>query len=269
MSQTYALTLAYNGLKFSGFARQKDPAISTVQETLERALATVLRLDAPLQTVCAGRTDAGVHALNQVVSFELQTPTFNAEQCAQIIRSLNALTPPNITVKELRPAQPSFSARFDALSREYRYYIFNKPYPPTFTRDFAWHIPQNINTNTLKIATNYLLGEHDFRSFCTSASAPPEKNTIRTITTLELIEQSIMGEELFTVRVVGNAFLHSMVRIIVGTLVEISIGKRDAEEIPHILTSATREAAGQTAPAHGLTLYHVEYPEELFHTFSK
>ena len=259
MSQTYALTLAYNGLKFSGFARQKDPAISTVQEALEQALATVLRLDVPPQTVCAGRTDAGVHALNQVVSFELSTPTFTAEQCAQIMRSLNALTPPDITVKELRPVQSGFSARFDALSREYRYYIFNKPYPPTFMRDFAWHFPQDINTNSLKIATNYLLGEHDFRSFCTSASAPPEKNTVRTITILELIEQDIMGEELLTIRIVGNAFLHSMVRIIVGTLVEIAAGKREAEEIPHILASATREAAGQTAPAHGLTLYQVKY----------
>jgi len=267
--QSYALTLAYNGLKFSGFARQKDPAIATVQETLEQAMATVLRLDSPLQTVCAGRTDAGVHALNQVVSFELPEPAFNQEQCAQIMRSLNALTPPDITVKDLHPAKQGFSARFDALSREYRYYIFNKPYPPTFAKDFAWHLPQNLDTIALKNATQYLLGEHDFRSFCTTASAPPEKNTMRKILSLDIIEESVMGEELIVIRIVGNAFLHSMVRIIVGTLVEIAAAKRSADEIPDILAAKDRARAGQTAPAHGLTLHHVEYAKETLHNVCK
>ena len=269
LPQSYALTLAYNGLRFSGFARQKDPAIVTVQETLEQALATVLRLDSPLQTVCAGRTDAGVHALNQVVSFELPEPIFDLEQCTQIIRSLNALTPPDISVKDLHPAKQGFSARFDALSREYRYYIFNKPYPPTFARDFAWHLPQNFDTTALKSATQYLLGEHDFRSFCTSASAPPEKNTMRKISNLDVIEQSFMGEELLVVRIVGNAFLHSMVRIIVGTLVEIATAKRVANEIPDILAAKDRTSAGQTAPAHGLTLHRVEYSKTALHNVCK
>ena len=267
--QSYALTLAYNGLKFSGFARQKDPAIATVQETLEQAMTTVLRLDSPLQTVCAGRTDAGVHALKQVVSFELPEPIFNPEQCAQIIRSLNALTPPDITVKDLHPAKQGFSARFDALSREYRYYIFNKPYPPTFARDFAWHLPQNLDTIALKNAAQYLLGEHDFRSFCTSVSAPPEKTTMRKILSLDIIEQNVMGEELIVIRIVGNAFLHSMVRIIVGTLVEVAAAKRSADEIPDILAAKDRARAGQTAPAHGLTLHRVEYPKATLHNVCK
>jgi len=275
-ADSYALTLSYKGSEFSGFARQKDASILTVQETLEQALATALRLEQPLLTVCAGRTDAGVHALEQVVSFELPAGMFSAsgkagtektgqaERCAQIVRSLNALTPESIRVLALRPARLGFSARFDALSREYRYYISNQAAPPIFTKDFAWHLPQKLDKDLMKRATIYLRGEHDFRSFCTAASAPPEKNTIRTISQIEIFEQQFFGEELLTVQIIGNAFLHSMVRIIVGTIQEVAAGKRDSEDLKSILSARKREAAGMTAPAQGLTLYKVQYPQGSF-----
>ncbi|MCL2745589.1 MAG: tRNA pseudouridine(38-40) synthase TruA [Coriobacteriia bacterium] len=261
---TYALTLSYEGLDFSGFARQKDDHITTVQGTLEQALATVLRLDTLPQTICAGRTDAGVHALSQVVSFELPGPGLDTTQCGQIVRSLNALTPASMSVRDLHLACGGFSARFDAISREYRYYIFNEPYPPTFAGGFAWHVPQKLNLDALRYAADYLLGEHDFRSFCTSSSAPAEKNTVREITTIEVLEHSFLGEQLITIRIVGNAFLHSMVRIIVGTLCEVAQGKRTPDDVLAILAAKDRSLAGQTAPAQGLIFHRVEYPAECF-----
>ena len=255
----YALTLAYEGSDYSGFARQKDPAIITVQEVLEQALATVLRLDIAPETVCAGRTDAGVHALAQVVSFELAGPALDARACGRIVRSLNAITPESMSVKLLQRTTEGFSARFDAQSREYRYYIANTIYPPIFSKNFAWHIPTQLDLDVMKNASQYLRGKHDFRSFCTSASAADDKNTVRELSMVEVFEQSHFGENLICIRIVGNAFLHSMVRIIVGTLVEIAAAKRGVDEIPSILNARKREAAGQTAPAHGLTLHKVEY----------
>ena len=258
---SYALTLSYEGSEFSGFARQKDSSIITVQEVLEQSLATVLRLDELPLTVCAGRTDAGVHALAQVVSFDLPEEVFDSKHAIQLIRSLNALTPESMSIQAVKPARPGFSARFDAVSREYRYYIYNQSSAPVFTKDFAWHLPQKLDVELMKRAIFYLRGEHDFRSFCTAASAPPEKNTIRTISHLEVFEQEFFGEKLLTIRIVGDAFLHSMVRIIVGTLQEVSAGKRGVDDITSILAAGSREAAGMTAPAQGLTLYRVKYPQ--------
>ncbi|MCL2403785.1 MAG: tRNA pseudouridine(38-40) synthase TruA, partial [Coriobacteriia bacterium] len=221
MMHTYMLSFSYEGADFNGFARQKEAHVVTVQETLEQALATVLRLEALPQTVCAGRTDAGVHALMQVLSFDLPGPALDVAQCSQIVRSLNAITPPSISVKGLRSVQAGFSARFDARSREYRYYIFNESRSPVFTKDFTWHVPKKLDLDALQCAANHLVGEHDFRSFCTSHSAPPEKNTVREIKTIEIFEQNTFGEDLIVIRIVGTAFLHSMVRIIVGTLQEV------------------------------------------------
>ncbi|MCL2605888.1 MAG: tRNA pseudouridine(38-40) synthase TruA [Coriobacteriia bacterium] len=256
---TYKLTLAYRGTDFSGFARQKDPAIRTVQEELEQALAIALRLDTPPHTVCAGRTDAGVHACAQVVSFSLDV-ALSTEQCIQMVRSLNALTARDISVSDLRQAPDGFSARFDAISRKYHYRIFNQSYPPIFAADYVWHLAQSFDIAEMQTAANYLLGEHDFRSFCTSATAEVIDNTMRTVTGIEIVEEVHLGESVLAIKVTGNAFLHSMVRIIVGTLVEVGTGKRSSADIPTILAACDRTVAGQTAPAHGLTLYKVEYP---------
>jgi len=267
----YVLNLSYDGTDFSGFAKQKDPKVTTVQDTVEQALKTCLRLPAVPETVCAGRTDAGVHALDQHLSFALNAATaadiplpLDGRQRKQIVRSLNALTSDSVSIRSLVPTTASFSARFDALSREYRYYIYNATTPPAFIRDFSWHVPQSLDLEAMILATNYLRGKHDFRSFCTKASAEPEKNTVREILEIEIFPQEIMGEELLTIRIVGTAFLHSMVRIIVGTLHEIGHSKRNPEDILHILAAQQREAAGQTAPAKGLILHKVNYPSAAF-----
>ncbi|MCL2680254.1 MAG: tRNA pseudouridine(38-40) synthase TruA [Coriobacteriia bacterium] len=260
---SYMLTLAYKGAGFSGFARQNDPAVRTIQEELEQALAVALRLDTPPQTVCAGRTDAGVHAAAQVVSFDLPL-LLDTRQCNQLLRSLNALTCAEISIAGLRRAAPGFSARFDALSRSYCYRIFNQVQPPIFTADFAWHVARPLDVQQMRLAADQLLGEHDFASFCSALAAKQAadegKSTRRTLTQIDIATQQCLGEEVLAITVTGNAFLHSMVRIIVGTLQEVGAGKRAASEIPAILAARDRSAAGLTAAACGLTLQRVEYP---------
>ncbi|MGV8082186.1 MAG: tRNA pseudouridine(38-40) synthase TruA [Coriobacteriia bacterium] len=250
---TIALVVAYDGARFAGFARQ--PGLTTVQGRLEDALTTVLRTK--VEIVGAGRTDAGVHALGQVVSYEA---TGREPEDAVLRRSLNALAGPGIVVREVRRARPGFSARFDAIAREYRYRLVTGPVPPLFLEDVAWWVKRDLDVEAMRTGARTLLGEHDFRSFCVAESAEG-KRTFRRIDSIEIAEEEHLGERCLVVRVIGNAFLHSMVRVIVGTLVEVGAGRRDAEWVAEVLEARSRAAAGPTAPAHGLTLWRVEYPE--------
>lgn len=256
-ARVMALTISYNGEPFSGFARQ--PAQRTVQGELESALETVLRR--PVETTGAGRTDAGVHALGQVVSFELQED--ENPQPHELLRSLGALCGPHISVAEVREAAPGFSARFSAEAREYRYRIVSGPVAPIFLAPYAWWVKRTLDLSAMREAAESLLGEHDFKSFCVAGSAIGKPTTRR----LELVEISTgmdCGEHVGVVRVVGNSFLHSMVRVIVGSLVEVGTGRRPPEWMGEVLAGCDRSLAGPTAPACGLTLWHVSYPEEFW-----
>lgn len=247
-----ALTVAYDGSPFAGFARQPDEA--TVQGGVESALATVLRRE--VETVGAGRTDAGVHALGQVISFD----AFGDEPDATTLRrSLNALVPRGVVVRDVRSARAGFSARFDAVEREYRYRLVAGPVPPLFLAPVSWWVKRDLDVEAMRDAASALLGEHDFRSFCVTESAEG-KRTVRRLDVVEMAEEEHLGESCLAVRVVGNAFLHSMVRVIVGSLVEVGTGRRDAEWLGEALVVCDRSAAGPTAPAHGLTLWSVTYP---------
>ncbi len=250
-----ALTVAYDGSLFAGFARQPDAV--TVQESLETSLATVLRRE--VHTVGAGRTDAGVHALGQVISFPCvgEAPSFPV-----FARSLNAMTP-GVVVREVRLARPGFSARFDARAREYRYRIKGSPTPPLFSAPVAWWVKREIDLDAMRRAAELLVGEHDFRSFCVTDSSKG-KRTVRRIASIEIAEECILGEQCLTIRVVGNAFLHSMVRTIVGSLVEVAIGREDVGWLGDALAACDRSAAGPTAPARGLTLWSVAYPDDVW-----
>jgi tRNA pseudouridine38-40 synthase len=252
----WALTVGYDGTTFSGFARQ--PGLATVQGNLESALSTCLRRD--VETVGAGRTDAGVHALGQVVSFESLESDLEAPA---LQRSVNALTPEGIVVRDTRLARPGFSARFDAVSREYRYRLVAGPVPPLFLARVAWWVGRPLDTDAMQMAGQALLGEHDFRSFCVTESAEG-KRTHRRLEGVEILAEEHLGEECVAVRVVGNAFLHSMVRTIVGTLVEVGSGRREPEWVAEALEARDRTAAGPCAPAHGLTLEEVGYPPEVW-----
>lgn len=253
-AEMVVLTVSYSGAGFSGFASQ--PAQRTVQGSIEAALATVLRTR--VATVGAGRTDAGVHALGQVVSF---AATGAEPDDRSLVRSLDALLGPDIVVTGARRAAPDFSARFSAVAREYRYRIVPGPVPPLFLAGRSWWVKDGLDLGAMRAASRTLVGEHDFRSFCVTASATGRR-TQRRLEQVEIVPEVQMGEHSVVVRIVGNAFLHSMIRIVVGSLVEVGRGRRPEAWIADVLAARERSAAGPTAPAEGLVLWHVDYPDE-------
>ena len=252
--RTLSLTVSYNGAPFSGFARQ--PGQLTVQGELEQALSLIFRR--PMEVVCSGRTDAGVHALGQVVSFDVTNDELEGRNLYSLRRSLNALTHEDITVREVEERQPGFSARFDAQWREYHYHVCLDEVPPLFMRDFSWYVHGQLDIDAMRKAAAYLVGEHDFKSFCMAASAVG-KPTCRNVHEISLSREMIMGEDILTIKVVGNAFLHSMVRTIVGTLVMVGRGQRKPEWVREVLEARNRTAAGENAPAAGLVFWRVQY----------
>jgi len=248
------LMVSYDGAAFHGFARQ--PGLTTVQGSLEAALSTVTRRE--VEIVGAGRTDAGVHALGQVVSF----PSVPGDpDCAYLKRAVSALAGPEIVVTGVRSAPQGFSARHDAVEREYRYLLVPGPTPPLALRDRAWWTKKTLDLHAMRESAADLVGEHDFRSFCVGPSAEGRR-TVRTLGTIDIQPTFELGEHCVVVRITGRSFLHSMVRIIVGSLVEVGTGKRDGLWLVGALAACHRGAAGITAPPQGLTLWHVTYPED-------
>ena len=254
MPGTLVLVLSYDGSGFSGFARQ--PGLETVQGRVEMALQTALRREC--QTVGAGRTDAGVHAKAQVMSLVADG---SEPEPAVLLRSLNALVGAGIVVTEVRFAPQDFSARHSAISREYRYRLVPGTVPPLFLAPYAWWVKGPLDLPAMRSAAECLIGEHDFRSFCVAASAD-DQPTRRRLDLVEIASEPALGEQSIVVRVSGNAFLHSMVRTIVGSLVEVGLGRRPPSWMAEALEACDRAAAGPTAPARGLVLWHVEYPED-------
>ncbi|HJH43366.1 tRNA pseudouridine(38-40) synthase TruA [Rubneribacter badeniensis] len=251
---TLALTLSYNGAPFAGFARQ--PGQLTVQGDLEDALRLLFKRD--VETTCAGRTDAGVHALGQVVSFDVNDLDLGGRSLPSLRRSLNALTHDAVTVREVEPKKPGFSARFDAQAREYHYHLCVDSTSPIFMKDFSWFVPGGLDITAMEAGARHLLGEHDFKSFCMAASAEG-KPTHRNIREISFHPETVMGENIMAIKVVGNAFLHSMVRTVVGTLVMVGRGQRDAAWVKEVLEARDRRAAGENAPAQGLVFWRVIY----------
>lgn len=256
-SRTVSLGVSYNGAPFAGFARQADGRVKTVQDEIERALSLLYRREVP--TVCAGRTDAGVHARGQVVSFDLTEEEFSSRPLRSLERSMNALVDDAISVFDARMRDLGFSARFDAKWREYHYHICCESARPSLLMPLVWHLGGvELDLAAMNEGAARLVGEHDFKSFCMASSAIG-KPTHRNVMSLEVYPEVIMGTTVVTVRVVGNAFLHSMVRTIVGTLVEVGRGRRKPEWVGDVLAACDRRAAGQNAPASGLVFWHVEY----------
>ena len=255
--RTLTLAVAYNGAPFCGFARQ--PGQLTVQGELEQALSLLFRREVP--TVCAGRTDAGVHAAGQVVSFDIAPDELRGRTFASLARSFNALTHEGIVVRGVEERTAGFSARFDAVEREYRYFICIEPTSPVFLRDFSWHIPKPLDVAAMREASRFLIGEHDFKSFCMAASAVG-KPTCRNVHEISFAVEDVMGEHTLVITVKGNAFLHSMVRTIVGTLAMVGKGQRDPDWVKDVLAARDRCAAGENAPAQGLVFWRVSYPSD-------
>ena len=252
---TLVIKLGYRGAAFCGFAEQ--PAQRSVAGDLRRALETVLRREVEL--TCAGRTDAGVHAQAQYVSL----PIYDADLSLSgenLVRSLTALTDDDISIRQLFRAPQGFSARFDAQARSYRYRICADSARPILGCDHVWWYNGHLDADLMDKAAQALVGEHDFKSFCKAISAEG-KPTHRFVERLSVEEIEEAGEKLIAVDITGNAFLHNMVRTIVGTLVEIGRGHRPVEWIDEVLAAKNRIAAGSCAPAQGLTFVNVRYPE--------
>lgn len=262
-SSTLVMRVGYDGAAYAGFAEQeKQPHVKTVAGELRRALKTVLRRDVEL--TCAGRTDAGVHARAQYVSMPFSPEEFASRSSMRLVRSLGAVLPEDIRVHDLYTAPEGFSARFDAQARRYRYRISVGPVAPLFCADWCWWIRSaqrdTLDVEAMNEAARCLVGEHDFKSFCKAQSAQG-KPTHRFVASAFFEPETVLGEETVVFDIVGNAFLHSMVRTIVGTLVEVGLGRRGVEWVGQALAACDRSAAGPCAPANGLTFWDVRYPD--------
>lgn len=252
---TLVFRLGYDGAAFSGFAEQ--PGLRTVAGEVRRALETFLRR--PVDLTCAGRTDAGVHAISQYVSIPAHEEELEIER-RRWMRAMVALLPEDINLVEVYHAAPGFSARFDAHARTYTYRIATGDAPPLLTRGVTWWHRFPLDVDAMDRAAQLLVGEHDFKSFCKMASAVG-KPTCRNVISVSFAAGSALGEEHIAFTIKGNAFLHSMVRTIVGTLVEVGAGRRSPEWVAEVLDACDRRAAGPTAPARGLCFMDVDYDE--------
>lgn len=241
----YKLTVQYEGTDFRGW--QVQPDVRTVQGVIEEAVA---RLNGSLRRVAAaGRTDAGVHASGQVVGLTLD----RSLSPNKLLRALNALTPPDVTVTTAALVADGFDPRREASSRVYTYRIWNTGYQSPFWRRFAWHIPRVLDVAAMRAASAALLGEHDFGAFRAADCDAAHARRIVLASAVERRGAMIM----YTVE--ANGFLRCMVRNIVGTLVEIGLGSRPVTDIEGLLAHGDRSAAGAAAPPHGLVLVRVAY----------
>jgi len=245
--RTVRLVVEYDGTDFHGF--QFQPALRTVAGELERALETLLR--EPTKATAAGRTDAGVHATAQVVSLTMKS----GFELRRLVPALNALLPHDVCVREAEEMPAGFSARFSAHARHYRYAIVNRPQRPALLRTRAHHVWHPIDVAAFNRAARAAIGEHDFRAFC--GVLPEQGGTVRVLHELEAERRG----ELILVRLRGDGFLHRMVRILIGTLVEMAQGRRDPATLREIIDSRDRSRAGYTAPAAGLYFAGATYED--------
>jgi len=242
------LTIAYDGTGYHGFQAQKGTGLPTIQEALERVLGILTKEQ--VTVIGSGRTDTGVHAWGQVVNFHSKT-RIPAER---LPLAANSLLPPSIVVRKAEDVPPDFHARFDAVSKTYCYTIYNDRIMLPFWRNYAYHVPVALDTVQMKKACAYLEGRHDFSAFCASGTAV--KNYVRTIEYFRITQEGC----LLKFAVTGDGFLYNMVRIMVGTVLDVGKNKLSPEDIPEILKAQNRVAAGTTLPPQGLCLMNVEYP---------
>ncbi len=251
-TQRLQVVVAYDGTDFHGFAYQRE--VRTVEGTLSEALAKVLQTTpAALGIVCAGRTDAGVHARGQVVSVDAPT----GADLVKARRSLNRMLGPEVVVRAIRVAEPGFDARHSATARTYRYTIFNGEEPDPFLSRHAWWVPVRLDVARLRLASDPFIGEHDFAAFCRRGAEGT--TTRRRVMSSRWLTDDRPGVLVY--EVVANAFCWQMVRSIVGTLVEAGAGRRRPGDILRTLRTGDRAEAGAVAPPHGLCLWRVDYED--------
>ncbi len=243
--QNFRLTLSYDGSRYSGWQRQGNTG-NTIQEKLETTLSRIL--GQPIEAAGSGRTDAGVHARMQTVSFRAETELAPEE----ILQLLRRYLPEDIGAEALEPAPPRFHARLSCTGKSYLYRVWNSAAPCVFERKYVSRVPEALDIEAMRAAAGHLLGEHDFAAFATVRG---KKSTVRR---LDGIDISRDGDEV-RILMSGNGFLYNMARIICGTLLEVGAGRMEPVEIPAILEGRDRRRAGPTAEAKGLWLWETRY----------
>jgi tRNA pseudouridine38-40 synthase len=246
--RTFKVTLSYDGTNYSGW--QFQPGQPTLQETFERTLAKIT--GQAIRVAASGRTDAGVHAAGQVVSFRSDTH----HEPAVLLRALNAELPHDMAVSAVELVAEDFHATHSARAKLYRYTILDGVARDVFAGRYAWHYRSRLDAEAMHRAAQALVGRHDFASFETSGS--PRETSVRTIFSLTVERRPANGDRI-EVEVSGDGFLYNMVRAIVGTLVDVGRGVRDESWPGQVLSAYDRSQAGQTAPAQGLCLVRVDY----------
>jgi len=247
MPRRVKLTVAYDGTAYAGWQIQSNG--TTIQEVMEGAFSRILQ--EPVRLRAAGRTDAGVHAREQVVDFA----DAGVRDLETIVRGGNALLPPDIRILSASVVPETFDSRRHATEKEYRYFLYLSPVDSPFLSRYAWRIEKLLDVDAVRESLSRLVGEHDFTSFrgqgCTAISP------VRTIFRAEVAKHDVPG--LFSIDVAGSGFLRHMVRNIVGTVVNAGKGKHSADHVGEILRARDRCAAGVNAPPHGLFLWSVSY----------
>ena len=244
------LVVSYLGGGFSGFA--PNPGVRTVAGVLTEALEKVLRH--PVRLTCAGRTDAGVHAWGQVVTFDARDDV----DLETVQRAVNHLLDPTVVVRGAAIVAAGFDARHSAVARRYRYTILNRPVPDPFLAATSWHVAEPLDLASLRLGTDPFLGEHDFAAFCRKPKVPEgvTSSTTRRVLHARWLD---LGDGVLRFDIEATAFCHQMVRSIVGLLVDVGRGKRRAGDVRAIIAGRDRARSAPPAPPHGLVLWEVVY----------
>jgi len=247
MPRNIKLILEYDGTNYHGWQSQQGSGCPTIQDALEEALRKLTKEN--IKTVSSGRTDAGVHALGHVANF----PTESAIPAEAWAPALNRLLPKDIRVIGSEEVKPDFHARYSARGKQYRYVVLARKAPPALLRNQVWHIDRKLNVTSMRKAARHLIGKHDFSAFRSSACSA--KVPVRKLKTLAIRKKGDQIEFILE----ADAFLMHMARNIVGTLVEVGLGRFSPDEVRTMLRSRDRTTAGRTAPACGLSLVAVVY----------
>lgn len=250
------LTIVYDGTRFKGWQAQTVPPVRSVEGVLIPAIEKVANHS--INLMCAGRTDAGVHARRQVINFITE-----AERSKHSwIRGINTHLSGDCAVIDVHEASLDFNARYYAKSRHYQYVICNQPYKPVLNRLYSTHISYPLDIDAMQLAADQLVGKHDFNAFRSSECQAP--TSVRELFSINIYQEN----EYIYVDVHGNAFLHHMVRNLVGVLLKIGSGKEPISYAKMVLESLDRKKAGITAPAQGLFLDHIDYELGIFQPIS-
>lgn len=243
--KNYKFLIGYDGTRYLGWEHQ--PGKETIQGKLEDVIAHLT--DKPFDILGAGRTDAGVHAKGMVASAFLDISL----SCEELRDYMNHYLPDDIVIWEIKEASDRFHARYNAIGKTYCYTVFDGKTKPLFDRKFVWTLEERLDIARMQEAAQYLIGEHDFMSFCKNPQK--KKSTVRKVDKIEIKR----NKDYVTLTFHGTGFLRNMVRILTGNLVEVGLGEKTPEDIKRILDAKDRTIGGVTAPAKGLCLMEVDY----------